>query len=47
MAQMLARLAFKGTDTVGTRNWPEEKKELDELDALYDRVEQERTLRWP
>ena len=43
MAQMLARLAITGTDTGGTWYWPEENKELDELDALYDRVEQERS----
>ena len=59
MAQMLARLAFKGTDTVGTRNWPEEKKELDELDAWSRSAVRargltragsglcKRTLRWP
>jgi predicted Zn-dependent peptidase len=42
MAHMLERLAFKGTETVGTRNWPAEKKALDDQDADYDRLEQER-----
>jgi predicted Zn-dependent peptidase len=42
MSRMLERLAFKGTETVGTRNWPAEKKALEDMDAAYDRVEQER-----
>jgi len=41
LAQIFTRLAFKGTENVGTRNWPEEKKALDDLDSLYDRMEQE------
>ena len=41
MAQMFTRLAFKGAESVGTRNWPEEKKALDDLDTAYDRLAQE------
>lgn len=42
VAHMLEHLAFKGTDTIGTKNWPAEKKALEDLDAAYDRMEQER-----
>jgi len=42
LAHMMERLAFTGTETVGTKNWPAEKKALEELDAAYDQMEQER-----
>jgi predicted Zn-dependent peptidase len=41
LAQMLARMALKGTETIGTRGWPEEKKALDAVEEAYDRMEAE------
>ena len=41
LAHMFERLAFKGTETIGTRNWPEEKKALDAAEEAYDRLEAE------
>lgn len=40
-AHMFEHLAFKGTETIGTRNWAEEKKALDGVEAAYDRMEAE------
>jgi predicted Zn-dependent peptidase len=42
MAHMFERMAFKGTETIGTRNWADEKKALDAIEDLYDRLEAER-----
>jgi predicted Zn-dependent peptidase len=42
LASLLARLAFNGTETVGTKNWPVEKKALQDLEAAYDRLDEER-----
>jgi predicted Zn-dependent peptidase len=41
LAHMFERLAFKGTETIGTRNWPEEKKALDAAEEAYDRLDAE------
>jgi predicted Zn-dependent peptidase len=41
LAHMLEHVAFKGTETIGTRNWIEEKKALDAVEAAYDRMEAE------
>jgi predicted Zn-dependent peptidase len=41
LAHMFERLAFKGTETIGTRSWPEERKALDAIENAYDRVEAE------
>lgn len=41
IAHMFEHMAFKGTDTIGTSNWPEEKKALDEIEKIYDRLEAE------
>ena len=41
LAHMFEHLAFKGTETIGTRNWPEEKKALDAVEEAYDRMEAE------
>lgn len=41
LAHMFERLAFKGTETIGTRGWPEEKKALDAIEEAYDRMEAE------
>lgn len=35
MAHMFEHMAFKGSDRIGTTNWPEEKQTLDELEAAY------------
>jgi predicted Zn-dependent peptidase len=42
LAKIMERMAIKGTETIGTRNWPEEKKALDAMDEAYDRMEAER-----
>ena len=39
LARLIARLAFDGTETIGSRNWPAEKKALDEVEEVYDRVD--------
>jgi predicted Zn-dependent peptidase len=38
IAHMFEHMAFKGTETIGTTNWPEEKKALDAIEAAYDQV---------
>jgi predicted Zn-dependent peptidase len=42
LAHMFEHMAFKGTETIGTKNWPEEKKALDAVEEIYDRLETER-----
>ena len=42
IAHMFEHMAFKGTDTIGTRDWAGEKKALDEVEEVYDRLEAER-----
>ena len=42
IAHMFEHMAFKGTKTIGTKNWPEEKKALDAIEVVYDRLDQER-----
>lgn len=42
IAHMFEHMAFKGTDTFGTKNWAEEKKVLDSIEAIYDKLEAER-----
>ena len=42
IAHMFEHMAFKGTETIGTRNWPEEKKALAEVEDVYDRLSNER-----
>jgi predicted Zn-dependent peptidase len=41
LAHMFEHLAFKGTETIGTRNWPEEKKALEAVEEAYDRMQGE------
>ena len=41
LAHMFEHMAFKGTETIGTKNWPEEKKALDAVEQVYDRLEEE------
>ncbi len=43
LAHMFEHMAFKGTPTIGTTNWPEEKKALDVVDATYARLDEERS----
>src|SRR6185437_12531880 len=42
LAHMFEHMAFKGTTTIGTKNWPAEKAALDEVEAAYDRLDAER-----
>src|SRR5437016_3908570 len=42
LAHMFEHMAFKGTPWLGSRNWPEEKKALDEVEDLYAKLEEER-----
>src|SRR6266849_10870275 len=42
LAHMFEHMAFKGTPWLGSRNWPEEKKTLDEVEDLYAKLEEER-----
>ncbi len=39
LAHMFEHMAFKGTDRIGTRNYAEEKKALEEVERVYDRLE--------
>ena len=42
MAHMFEHLAFKGSESIGTRDWAGEKKALDAIEEAYDRLEAER-----
>jgi predicted Zn-dependent peptidase len=42
LAHMFEHMAFKGTESIGTRNWAEEKKALAEVEKSYDELEAER-----
>ncbi len=42
IAHMFEHMAFKGTQTIGTKNYPEEKKAMDEVERVYDRYDAER-----
>jgi predicted Zn-dependent peptidase len=42
IAHMMEHMAFKGTQTIGTKNWPGEKKALAEIERAYDRLDAER-----
>jgi predicted Zn-dependent peptidase len=42
LAHMFEHMAFKGTATIGSLNWPAEKKALDAIEAVYDRYDAER-----
>ena len=42
LAHMFEHMAFKGTETIGSRDWPSEKKALDVIEEAYDRLEAER-----
>lgn len=36
LAHYLEHMVFKGTDEIGTQNWEDEKKYLDQISALYE-----------
>jgi len=42
IAHMFEHMAFKGTETIGTKNWPAEKLAMDEVELVYDRYDAER-----
>ena len=42
IAHMFEHMAFKGTPTIGSKNYPAEQKSLAEVEAVYDRLENER-----
>src|SRR5579862_7423320 len=46
LAHMFEHMAFKGTDTIGTKNWPEEKKAMDAVERVYDRLDAEKNKGW-
>src|SRR5260370_9893762 len=35
-------MGLKGTETLGTRNWPEEKKALEQVEKAFDKIDEER-----
>jgi predicted Zn-dependent peptidase len=41
MAHMFEHIAFKGTDLIGTSDWPSEKKALDDVDTAYASLQAE------
>jgi predicted Zn-dependent peptidase len=44
LAHMFEHMAFKGTTTIGAKNYAEEKKALDAIEAVYDQLDAERNL---
>jgi len=42
LAHMFEHIAFKGTDTIGTTDWPAEKMALAEIERDYDALDAER-----
>jgi predicted Zn-dependent peptidase len=43
LAHMFEHMAFKGTETIGTKNFAEEKKALAEVERIYDKLTAERS----
>ncbi|MGC9946092.1 MAG: pitrilysin family protein [Bryobacteraceae bacterium] len=41
IAHMFEHMAFKGTESIGSKNWPEEEKAIDQVEAVYDRLDAE------
>ncbi len=41
LAHMFEHMAFKGTENIGTRGWPAEKRAMDQVEQVYDRLEAE------
>src|SRR5271163_1133329 len=44
LAHMFEHMAFKGTETIGTTNWTDEKKALQAIEDAYDDLEAERNM---
>ncbi len=42
IAHMMEHMAFKGTETIGTKNYPLEKLALANIEKVYDQLQQER-----
>src|ERR1041385_1254952 len=42
LAHMFEHMAFKGTPNIGSKNWLAEKKALDAIEQVYDRLDAER-----
>ncbi|HZU27840.1 MAG TPA: pitrilysin family protein [Bryobacteraceae bacterium] len=42
IAHMFEHMAFKGTETIGTKDYPAEKKAMDEVERIYDLYDAER-----
>ena len=42
LAHMFEHIAFKGTESIGTTNWPAEKTALAEIEKLYDQLDAEK-----
>ncbi len=42
IAHMFEHMAFKGTQTIGTKNYPLERKAMDEVEHIYDQYDAER-----
>jgi predicted Zn-dependent peptidase len=42
LAHMFEHMAFKGTETIGTTNWPAEKQALARVETAYDALQAER-----
>src|ERR1700683_3945978 len=42
IAHMFEHMAFKGTETIGSKNWPEEKQAIENVEAVYDKLDAER-----
>jgi predicted Zn-dependent peptidase len=45
LAHMFEHMAFKGTETIGTRNWVEEKTALAAIEEVYDQLDAEQRKR--
>ena len=42
LAHLMERMAYKGTETIGSKNWADEKKALDAIEEVRDRLDAER-----
>ena len=42
IAHMFEHMAFKGTETIGTKNYPLERKAMNEVEHIYDQYDAER-----
>ena len=42
LAHMFEHMAFKGTETIGSKNWPAEKLALARIETIYDQLDAER-----